>query len=80
METFNAKNLKAILWDMLNQIKGDQIDVDQAQVMATTAREIIRTTNTQLRIAQQSGRDVPMSLIRFSEDGENPNTQGGGSE
>lgn len=70
MQKFNAKNLKSILWETLNGINGNQISVEQAQVMASTAREIIRTTNTQLRIAQQTMRDVPVSVISFSEEEE----------
>lgn len=39
----------------------------QADAIASQAREILRTTNTQLRIAQQAKRHLPLDVINFSE-------------
>ena len=39
----------------------------QADSVASQAREILRTTNTQLRVAQQSKRPVATDVINFSE-------------
>jgi hypothetical protein len=39
----------------------------EGDAIASQAREILRTTNTQLRIAQQSKRNVPADVIAFSE-------------
>lgn len=38
-----------------------------ADSIATSAREILRATHTQLRIAQASNRAVPDDVIEFSE-------------
>jgi len=39
----------------------------QADAIACQAREILRTTNTQLRISHQAKRPVPAEVISFSE-------------
>jgi hypothetical protein len=39
----------------------------QADSVASQAREILRTTNTQLRVAQQSKRPVATDVITFAE-------------
>jgi len=67
MKQLTAKNLKEILWQTLNGVKDGQTQCGQADAIATQAREILRTTNTQLRISQQSKRDVPADVITFSE-------------
>ena len=63
-----AKNLKSALWETLNDVRSDRLSPGQADTIASQAREILRTTNTQLRIASQSKRVVPMDVIKFSED------------
>ena len=55
----NASNLKAALWDTLNGLKDGAVQPGQGDAIAAQAREILRTTNTQLRISQQSKRPVP---------------------
>ena len=68
METnLTAKNLKNVLWETLNQVKEGKMDAGNADSIATQAREIIRLTNTQLKIASQSKRDIPAEIISFSE-------------
>jgi hypothetical protein len=39
----------------------------EGDAIASQAREILRTTNTQLRIAQQSKRPIPSEVLGFSE-------------
>jgi len=39
----------------------------QADAVAAQAREILRTTNTQLRIVQQAKRQVPIEVVSFAE-------------
>ena len=63
----NAVNLKDALWDTLNGIKSGSIEPGQGDAIASQAREILRTTNTQLRITQMSKRQVPVEVINFSE-------------
>ena len=62
-----ASGLKAALWDTLKKIKAGQVDPGQADSVATQAREILRTTSVQLKIAQQTKRQVPAEVILFSE-------------
>lgn len=63
-----AKNLKSALWETLNKVKGGEMEAGQADSIASQAREILRTTNTQLRIAQQAKRSVSVDVIRFAEE------------
>lgn len=67
MKDLTATNLKDALWETLNDLKGDKIQCGEADAVASQAREILRTTNTQLRIASQANRNVPTTLIDFSE-------------
>ncbi len=67
MKDLNAKNLKTVLWETLNEVKSDKMDAGRADSIATQAREILRTTNTQLRIAQQAKRPVAADVITFAE-------------
>lgn len=67
MDKLTAQNLKNVLWDTLNKVKSGEIQASQADSIATQSREILRTVNTQLRVASQSKRDVPLEVINFSE-------------
>jgi hypothetical protein len=67
MEALNAKNLKNVLWETLNEVKTGKMEAGQADSVATQSREILRTVNTQLRIMQQSKRNVGTELIDFAE-------------
>lgn len=67
MPDLTATNLKQALWETLNSVKSGGCQPSEADAVATQAREILRTTNTQLRIAQQSKRNVPTQVIDFSE-------------
>lgn len=67
MSDLTANNLKNALWETLNEIKSGNLDSTSGAAIAAQAREIMRTTNAQLRVSQQSKRDVPASLITFSE-------------
>lgn len=66
-ETLNAQNLKSALWETLKSVRSGAMEPAQADSVAGQAREILRTTNTQLRISQQSKRPVPVDVINFSE-------------
>ena len=63
----SATNLKNILWDTLLKVKGNEMEAGQADAIASQAREIIRTTTLQLKIASQSARNIPSDVIHFSE-------------
>ena len=62
-----ASNLKNALWDTLNSVKDGTMQPTQADAIASQAREILRTTNTQLRISAQSKREVSADVINFNE-------------
>ncbi len=68
MQKLTARNLKDALWETLNAVKEGDMQPGQADSVASQAREILRTTNTQLRIAQQSKRVVSSDVISFSEE------------
>jgi len=63
----NAKNLKQTLWDTLNGVKNGKVNAGEADSIATQAREILRTTQTQLQIFKQSKRNVSIEVINFAE-------------
>ena len=67
MSTLNATNLKNALWDTLNKVKDGTMQPGQGDAVASQAREIIRTTSLQLRIAQQAKRSVALDVIEFAE-------------
>lgn len=62
-----AGNLKDALWETLQQVKKGEMDAGNADAIATQAREIVRTANLQLRVAQQTKRPVPSDVVNFSE-------------
>jgi hypothetical protein len=63
----NAKNFKNVLWDSINQVKQGKMTHADADSIATSAREILRATHTQLRISAAANRNVPDDVIEFSE-------------
>lgn len=67
MSDLSAKNLKSALWETLNSVKEGKMEASQADSVASQAREILRTTNTQLRVAQQAKRPVAADVITFAE-------------
>lgn len=67
MTDLTAKNLKSALWETLNKVKEGSMEPGCADSIASQAREILRTTNTQLRIAQQAKRSVSAEVITFAE-------------
>ena len=71
MKNLNAKNLKQILWETLNEVKSGNMESGQADSIATQSREILRTVNTQLRVMQQAKRNVGTELIDFAENTNN---------
>lgn len=67
MKNLSAVTLKSALWETLNAVKEGKMEAGQADSVASQAREILRTTNTQLRVAQQSKRPVAADVINFAE-------------
>jgi hypothetical protein len=67
MTDLSAKSLKSALWETLNSVKDGKMEPGQADSIAAQAREILRTTNTQLRVFQQAKRPVAAEVISFAE-------------
>lgn len=67
MKELTAANLKAELWDVLNQIKGGEMQPSQGDAIASQAREILRTVKIQLQVVAQGKRSVPAEVLSFAE-------------
>lgn len=67
MRPLTASSLKDVLWETLNDIKTEQMLPSRGDAIAGQAREILRTVKTQMQIAGQSKRPIPMEIIEFSE-------------
>lgn len=63
----SATNLKDMLWDTLQKIKSGEMEPGQADAIAAQAREILRTTTVQLKVASQTNRGVSKDVIAFAE-------------
>lgn len=63
----SATNLKAVLWDTLLKVKDGRMEAGQADSVASQAREILRTTTVQLKVASQANRLIPKDVLDFSE-------------
>jgi hypothetical protein len=63
----NATNLKAALWDTLNNIKNGGMQPGEGDAIAAQAREILRTVKVQLQVTSQAKRAVPGDVIAFAE-------------
>lgn len=67
MPDLSAINLKAALWETLQEIKSDRMQPGQGDAIASQAREILRTVKVQLQIAAHTKRSVPVEVIDFAE-------------
>jgi hypothetical protein len=62
----NAINLKAVLWETLKGVRAGKLTPAQGDVVASQAREILRTSKVQLAIFGQAGHGVSQELIDFA--------------
>jgi hypothetical protein len=62
-----ASNLKEALWVTLKDIRAKKMTAGNADAVAAQAREILRTVKTQLAVANQTNRSVPIEVVEFSE-------------
>lgn len=67
MEKLNAKSLKDALWSTLNELRENTCEAGKADAIASQAREILRTVNTQLKINSQSRTPVSGDVISFGD-------------
>lgn len=66
MENLNAKSLKNALWTTLTELRENKCDPGKADAIASQAREILRTVNTQLKIAAQSHGEISADVTGFA--------------
>jgi hypothetical protein len=64
--SLNAVNLKAALWETLNNVKTGKMTPGSGDAIAAQAREILRTVRTQLLVFSQAGESVAAELIDFA--------------
>lgn len=67
MRPLTANSLKDVLWETLNDLKTNQMPAASGDAIAAQAREILRTVRTQMQIAGQSKRGLPIEIVEFSE-------------
>ncbi len=68
MQPLSAVALKDALWETLNAIREDRMQPGEGDSIASQAREILRTVKVQLQIATHTKRNVPLEIIKFSEE------------
>lgn len=74
MRRLNASNLKKTLWETMLGVKAGLVNYNDADAISKTAKEILRTTATQLRVSSQTSRPVPDDVLTFSENKRPVNT------
>jgi len=65
-KVLSGVTLKQELWETLQDIKSGGIDASQGDAIAAQAREILRTTKTQLQIISLAKESVSSELIDFA--------------
>lgn len=64
----NGQQLKDILFQALEDLKSNAINVQEATAISSLSKEIVRVTNTQLKIRQFANLTASESLKDFSND------------
>lgn len=67
-KTLTATNLKAELWSTLQGVKDGTIQPATGDVIATQAREILRTVKVQLAVFSQARQEVSKEVKSFAQD------------
>ena len=62
----NAVALKTALWETLQSLQNNTTDPAVADSIASQAREILRTSRTQLQILSMANQPVSAELIEFA--------------
>ncbi len=70
MSKLTARKLKEELWEFLEGIKAGSKSIEEAIAVSAVAREIIRTTNTQIKISAVSSRPLSPEVLNFAESSE----------
>lgn len=62
----NGYELKKMLETTLVQLKANEIQIAEATAVAALSKEIVRITNTQLKITEYAQTLIPERLLDFS--------------
>jgi len=62
----NAKELKSILWNTLQDLESDNIEIGIADAIAQQSREIVRVIKSQQSILAQAHENVTKELIDYA--------------
>lgn len=62
----NAKNMKDVLWETLQKLENNQIDIGTADAIAQQSREIVRVIKSQQSILSQAKENVTSELIDYA--------------
>ncbi len=66
MKELNAKNLKESLWSTMNGLRDGDMQPAQGDAIASQAREILRTVNTQVKIIDKCKESMTSELRDFA--------------
>lgn len=66
-KVLTAKTLKEVLWDTLQGLRENKIEVEEAVATSSLAKAIVSVAHIQLKVAVSTGRAVPQEVIKFTE-------------
>ena len=61
-----ASNLKNVLWDTLQKLSVGEMDVGEADAIASQSREIVRVIRSQQLVLRQANEKVTEELIEYA--------------
>jgi len=62
----SAKAMKTVLWETLQKLESNNIDVGTADAIAQQSREIVRVIKTQQSILSQAKEGITSELIDYA--------------
>lgn len=62
----SAKAMKAVLWETLQKLESNDIDVGTADAIAQQSREIVRVIKTQQSILSQAKENITDELVSYA--------------
>ncbi len=66
MKTLSAIEMKKVLWETLQKLESNAIDVGTADAIAQQSREIVRVIKTQQSILSQAKENITDELIDYA--------------
>ena len=62
----SVKNMKTVLWETLQKLEKNDIDVGSADAIAQQSREIVRVIKVQQSILSQAKENITDELIDYA--------------